>query len=103
MSFFGDDHYACAFARIENHYFMNNAFFPRDGYLLEKENMSKIAHIPTVIVQGRYDIVCPPFSAYDLHKALPSSEVHYVIAGHSVFEDEIAKKLVETTERFKVK
>jgi proline iminopeptidase len=103
MSFFGDDHYACAFARIENHYFMNNAFFPRDGYLLEKQNMSKIAHIPTVIVQGRYDIVCPPISAHDLHKALPTSEVHYVIAGHSVFEDEIVKKLIETTERFKNK
>ena len=49
----GDDKFALAFARIENHYFTNKAFFPRDGYLLEKENIDKIRHIPCSIVQGR--------------------------------------------------
>jgi proline iminopeptidase len=100
-SSFGDDHYALAFARIENHYFINQVFFPRDGFLIEKANIAKIAHIPTVIVQGRYDIVCPAISAHDLHKAMPQSEVHYVLSGHSGFEKEIAQKLVEATDKFK--
>jgi proline iminopeptidase len=100
-STFADPHYATAFARIENHYFMNQAFFPRDGFLIEKENIAKIAHIPTVIVQGRYDVVCPAISAYDLHKAMPNAEIHFVLAGHSAFETEIIKKLVAATENFK--
>ena len=51
---FGADDFSLAFARIENHYFTNEGFFPRDGYLLEKSNIDAIRHIPTVIVQGRY-------------------------------------------------
>src|SRR5262249_7593123 len=98
---FGADKFSLAFARIENHYFTNNAFFPRDGWLLEKENLDKIRHIPTVIVQGRYDVVCPAISAYDLHKALPHSEIVYTITGHSGFEPDIIKHLVAATEKFK--
>lgn len=103
QSSFADDHFALAFARIENHYFTNQVFFPRDGFLIEKENVAKIAHIPTVIVQGRYDIVCPAISAHDLHKALPSSEIHYVLSGHSAFEKEIVAELVKATEKFKTR
>ena len=58
-------------------------FFPRDGWLLEEANLAKIAHIPTVIVQGRYDVVCPAVSAYDLHKRLPGSTLHLTTTGHS--------------------
>ena len=68
---FGADDFSLAFARIENHYFTNKGFFPRDGFLLEKANIDKIRHIPTVIVQGRYDMVCPIRSAYDLKQAFP--------------------------------
>ena len=72
-----DDDFALAFARIENHYFTGKdgvaGFFPREGWLLEEENLAKIRHIPTVIVQGRYDVVCPPVSAYELHQRLPGS------------------------------
>jgi proline iminopeptidase len=61
--------FSLAFFRIENHYFLNQGFFPRDGWHLEKDNLNKIHHIPTMIVQGRYDMVCPAVSAYELHKA----------------------------------
>lgn len=98
---FGADKFSLAFARIENHYFTNKGFFPRDGYLLEPENLKKIEHIPMVIVQGRYDVVCPAISAYDLHKALPKSEIVYTLTGHSGFEKEIIDNLVKATEKFK--
>jgi proline iminopeptidase len=98
---FGADDFSLAFARIENHYFVNKGFFPRDGYLLEDANIARIQHIPTVIVQGRYDIVCPAVSAYDLHKKLPNSEIVYTHAGHSGFEVENIKELVKATEKFK--
>ena len=70
---FGADKFSLAFARIENHYFTNKGWFPRDGFLLERANIDKIRHIPTVIVQGRYDVVCPAVSAHDLKqvRALP--------------------------------
>jgi proline iminopeptidase len=98
---YADDFFSLAFARIENHYFTNKAFFPRDGYLIEKENITKIEHIPMVIVQGRYDVVCPAISAYDLHKAHPKSEIVYTLTGHSGFEKEIIHHLVAATEKFK--
>lgn len=97
----GSTHFSLAFARIENHYFTNKAFFPRDGFLLEKANIDKIRHIPTVIVQGRYDMVCPIISAYDLKKAFPEAELKVVIAGHSAFEPEITSELVKATDEWK--
>ena len=100
---FGADDFSLAFARIENHYFTNKGFFPSDGWLLEKKNIDKIKHIPTVIVQGRYDVVCPAVSAHDLKKAMPSAELHYTLTGHSGFEIEIIKRLVEATDKFKNK
>lgn len=98
-----NDYYNLAFARIENHYFINCGFFPRDGWILEKANMDKIRHIPMVIAQGRYDIVCPARSACDLKKMLPHAELTYTLAGHSGYETETIKVLVAATEKFKYK
>ncbi len=93
-------HEALQLARIECHYFMNNSFFPSENYLIE--NVEKIRHIPTVIVQGRYDVVCPATSAWDLHRAFPEAEFIIVKdAGHSVSEPGIASALVEATDKFK--
>jgi proline iminopeptidase len=100
-SSFADPQFAVAFARLENHYFMNDAFFPRDGFLLEKKNIDKIKNIPTVIIQGRYDICCPPLAAHTLHKALPNSEIRYVFAGHSAGNKETVQELLNVTEKFK--
>lgn len=97
---FGADKFSLAFARIENHYFSNRGFFKEDGWLLKKEQLDKIKDIPTVIVQGRYDVVCPATSAYELHKLLPKSELYLTTTGHSGFEDEIIERLVESTDKF---
>lgn len=97
---FGADDFSLAFARIENHYFTNKGFFPRDGWLIEKENIDKIRHIPTVIVQGRYDMVCPAVSAFDLKKAFPEATLHVTITGHSSLEPAIIEKLVQATDEF---
>ncbi|KAH7296659.1 hypothetical protein KP509_26G033100 [Ceratopteris richardii] len=95
-----DEKFCLAFARIENHYFMNKGFFPQDAYLLD--NVDKIQHIPAVIVQGRYDIVCPIMTAWDLHKRWPLAKLKIVPdAGHSVKEPGIAAELVAATEAFK--
>ncbi|MGD8860948.1 MAG: prolyl aminopeptidase [Myxococcales bacterium] len=97
----GREQFALAFARIECHYFQNRGFFERDGLLLEPERIARIRHIPTIAVQGRYDVVCPPESAWDLHNAWP--EMRLIIAGtagHSAFEPEILHHLVTATEEF---
>ena len=81
---------------------MNNSFFPSENYLLE--NIDKIRHIPTVIVQGRYDVVCPITSAWDLHRAFP--EAGFIVvpdAGHSVSEKGITAALVDAMDRFRDK
>jgi proline iminopeptidase len=97
---FADAEFALAFARIECHYFMNNAFFETENYLLE--NVGKIRDIPGVIVQGRYDIVCPLTSAWDLHRAWPEAQLHITPdAGHSIMEPGNTSALVEATDRFR--
>ena len=96
---FEDAKVAEAFARIECHYFTNRGFFDTDEWLLE--NVDKIRHIPTVIVQGRYDVVCPMVSAWELHRAFPEADFEIVQdAGHSLTEKGIAAKLVEYTDKF---
>jgi proline iminopeptidase len=91
---------AVALARIECHYFLNKGFLESDNYLLE--NVDKIRHIPTVIVQGRYDMVCPITSAWDLHRAFPEAELVIVPdAGHSAFEKGNTSALVEATDQFR--
>ncbi|GAA3858246.1 prolyl aminopeptidase [Celeribacter arenosi] len=87
--------YARAFARLENHYFVNGCFFETDGQLLK--NADRLAKIPGTIVQGRYDMICPPRSAYDLNKAWSVSRLHFVKdAGHALSEPGITKALVDT-------
>lgn len=96
---FGDETFAEAFARIECHYFVNRGFMRSDSQLLD--DVHKIRHIPTVIVQGRYDVVCPMTSAWDLKRAFPEAELVVVPdAGHSMHEPGIAKALVAATDRF---
>ncbi len=95
----GEDEYALAFARIECHYFVHNGFFERDDDLLA--NVHRIRHIPAVIVQGRYDVVCPAESAWALHRAWPEAEMHIVgDAGHAALEPGTLHQLVSATNRF---
>lgn len=95
-----DPHKALAFARIECHYFINHAFFETDNYLIEQAHSYK--HIPTHIVQGRYDIVCPAKSAFELKTALPDAQLEIIDdAGHSAFEKGILSALVCATDRFR--
>ncbi len=97
---FDDPKHALEFARIENHYFANKAFFETDNFLLE--NVESIRAIPGVIVHGRYDVVCPVKNAWDLHRAWPEAQLHVVPdAGHSAWEAGILDKLIEATEAFK--
>jgi len=98
----GESHFALALARIECHYFVNNSFFATDNYLIE--NVAKIRHIPAVIVQGRYDVVCPMMSAWDLHRAWPEAQLEIIKdAGHAATEPGTAGALVEATDRFRGK
>jgi proline iminopeptidase len=95
----GEDQFALAFARIECHYFVNKGFFARESQLLD--DIPKIRHIPTVIVQGRYDVVCPLVNAWDLHRAFPEADLRIVPdAGHSAFEPGNVHELVLATDRF---
>ena len=90
---------AAAFARIECHYFVNRGFLQREDQLLR--GVRKIRHIPAVIVQGRYDVVCPMRSAWALHRAWPEAQLHIAgDAGHSAFEPGITRALVAATDRF---
>ena len=89
--------FAVAFARIECHYFINSIFV-EEAYILK--NIEQVSHIPTVIVQGRYDVVCPAKSAWELHKAMKTSQLIIVPdAGHSMGEVGIARELVSATDR----
>jgi proline iminopeptidase len=95
----GDDRMSLSLARLETHYFRNCLFTPEDRLL---RNVDAIRDVPAVIVQGRYDIVCPIASADALHRAWP--EADYIIvpdAGHSALEPGICRELVQATERFR--
>ncbi len=101
MERFGDEQFAIAFARIECHYFINKGFFEREDQLLV--NVDKIRQIPAVIVQGRYDIVCPMKTAWELHRAWPEAEFIVVPdAGHSMSEPGIKSALIAATDQFVV-
>ena len=94
-----DPHFALAFARIENHYFVNGGFFEVEDQLLRDAH--RIADIPGVIVHGRYDVVCPVRNAWDLHQAWPKADLAITPAsGHSAFEPENVDALVRATDRF---
>ncbi|HEX9971746.1 MAG TPA: alpha/beta fold hydrolase, partial [bacterium] len=87
-----------AFSLIEN-YYMANGCFLAEGQLLA--NADRIAHIPTIIVNGRYDLICPPITAYKLHKKLPNSKLWIIEgAGHSASEPGIETALVKAAREF---
>ncbi len=95
----GADEFALAFARIECHYFVHGGFFDADDQLLR--NVDKLKNLPAVIVQGRYDVVCPVRSAWDLHRAWPEADLRIVAdAGHSAFEAGNIHELISATDRF---
>jgi len=98
---FASDRVALGLARIEAHYFVNDIFLPKDFLLHEAR---RLKDIPGIVVQGRYDIVCPAISADDLHRAWPEAEYTIVAdAGHSAFEPGIRSRLVATMEALKKK
>ena len=92
-----NEQFALQFARIECHYFVHGGFLRSDDQLLT--DVTRIRHIPATIVQGRYDVVCPMRSAWDLHRAWPEAQFTVVPhAGHSAFEPGIASALIEATD-----
>jgi proline iminopeptidase len=96
---FADPDVAAAFARIECHYFVNRGFLEREDQLLR--DVRRIRHIPAVIVQGRYDVVCPMRSAWALHRAWPEADLRITPdAGHSAFEAGNVRELVAATDRY---
>ncbi len=97
-----EDHYAEALARIECHYMVHRGFLDADDHLLEAA--AKLAGLPTTIVHGRYDVVCPLESAWFLKQRMPHAELVIVPdAGHSAGEPGIAKALVAATDRYKTR
>jgi len=95
-----DEKFSLIFSTIESHYFINGGFFEYDGQLIKEAH--KLANIPGIIVQGRYDVVCPAKAAYDLHKAWPKSELFMVPdAGHSIKESGIVDQLIRATDKYK--
>ncbi|MEM6990506.1 MAG: prolyl aminopeptidase [Myxococcota bacterium] len=95
----GEDDFATAFARIECHYFVNGGFFEVPDQLLR--DVAAIRKIPGVIVQGRYDVVCPMMSAWDLHRAWPEASLQVIHdAGHSAYEPGIVDALIRATDSF---
>lgn len=96
---FGMAAFAEAFARIECHYFVNRGFIERENQLLA--NIDRIRSLPGIIVQGRYDVVCPMITAWELHQAWPEAELKVIAdAGHSVSEPGIKDALIEASDRF---
>lgn len=92
--------YARAFARLENHYFINGGFLESDGQILR--NMSRLADTPGIIVQGRYDMICPPASAWQLAQRWPKSELKLISqAGHALSEPGISAELVQVMNRLR--
>ena len=95
----GEDKFALAVSRIECHYFVNGGFLREEDQLLK--DVDRIRNIPAVIVQGRYDVVCPMMSAWDLHRAWPEADFKVVPdAGHSALEVGITDALIAATDRF---
>jgi proline iminopeptidase len=97
---FGDAAYARAFSRIECHYFHNRGFLPEDGHILRE--IGAVSRIPGVIVQGRYDMICPPLSAFRLREAWPAAELRMIgDAGHALSEPGITAELLAATDGFR--
>jgi proline iminopeptidase len=86
-------------ALIEHHYLANNCFL-EPGFFLTSENLNKIIDIPMIIVQGRYDMVAPIASAYELHKNLPKSIIIITMAGHGSLDEDNVTALINATDSF---
>ena len=100
IELFGEPQLALALARIECHYFINKIFLESENQLIE--NVGRIRHIPAVIVQGRYDVVCSMMSAWELHRAWPEADFKITPdAGHSALEPGNRSALIEATDRFR--
>ncbi len=96
---FGEDRFALAFANIECHYFINKGFMPHDGALLD--GMDNIKDLAGTIVQGRYDVITPPATAFELARRWPKAELNIIPdAGHSALEPGIIDALVRSTDKF---
>ncbi|MFC2969903.1 prolyl aminopeptidase [Acidimangrovimonas pyrenivorans] len=96
----GPAEYCRAFARLENHYFTNAGFLEHDGWILAQKH--RIEHLPAVIVQGRYDMICPPVSAWNLADGWPRADLKMVpAAGHALSEPGISAELVRATDAFR--
>jgi proline iminopeptidase len=96
---FGSDAVALGVGRLEAHYFAHDAFLSDDQLI---RDVDRIRHLPAVIIQGRYDVVCPALSAWRLHEAWPEASFQMIEdAGHAAFEPGIARALVAATEKFK--
>jgi proline iminopeptidase len=97
---FESDAVCLGIGRLEAHYMLHGAFMEEDQLI---DNIDRIRHLPAVIIQGRYDVICPPTSAYRLHQAWPEAQLHMVgNAGHAAMEPGIAAELVRATEQFKI-
>lgn len=95
-----NDQWAMRFARIECHFFIHGGFLESETQLLD--DVHKIRNIPGTIIQGRYDIVCPPDSAWELHKRWPEAEFFFVQdSGHSAVEPGTTSMLVQATDKYK--
>ncbi len=98
---YGSDTVALGVGRIEAHYFVNRIFLPENDLLAQ---VGRIQHLPMITVQGRYDVLCPPVSAWELHQAWPGSELTIVQdAGHSAWEPGITRGLVAACEAMKTR
>jgi proline iminopeptidase len=99
VSSFAQDRSSLGLARIEAHYFKHNLFLPEGGLLA---HMDRIAHVPGEIVQGRYDMICPPISAFELTASWPLARLTVIPdAGHSALEPGVRRALVAAVERFR--
>ncbi|GAB3542804.1 prolyl aminopeptidase [Noviherbaspirillum agri] len=97
---FSSDAVSLGIGRLEAHYFLHEGFLPNDRLIC---NIDRIRHLPAIIVQGRYDVVCPPATAFRLHAAWPEARLQVIgDAGHSAAEPGIATALVAATEQFRV-
>uniref|UniRef100_A0A6C0BR12 prolyl aminopeptidase n=1 Tax=viral metagenome TaxID=1070528 RepID=A0A6C0BR12_9ZZZZ len=87
------------FAMFEYHYFKNNCFVPKN-YLKNKEVYKVLKNIPVEIIHGRYDMICPAYIAYDLHKYIPHSNLYFTTAGHSSSDIKNRRKIIEITDKY---
>ncbi|KAJ5105465.1 hypothetical protein NUU61_002812 [Penicillium alfredii] len=95
-----DEQLSLVHARLEAHYFVHGVWL-EEGQILREENLERIRHIPVTLVQGRYDLVCPPQTAWELHKGLPKSRLIWIpAAGHSGTEPGTQPKLIEACDEY---